>query len=84
MLYRRHETNSPQPGNYDRSGPRMTYPKRHGLLASLEASRAEYAAGCYHVVNPGMLGEEFEAILEGEPSDEELDALLGLVRPEPR
>jgi hypothetical protein len=48
----------------------------------LEESRAEYAAGRYHVVKPGMLREEFRTILEGDPSDEELDALLGVARPE--
>jgi hypothetical protein len=29
-----------------------------------------------------MLRKEFDAILEGDPRDEELDALLGVVRPE--
>ena len=61
---------------------RLTDAERADLLASLEASRAEYASGRYHVLKPGMLREEFEAILEGDPSDAELDALLGIVRPE--
>ena len=56
--------------------------ERADLLASLAASRAEYAAGRYHVLKPGMLRKEFEAILEGDPTDEELNVLLGVVRPE--
>jgi hypothetical protein len=68
--------------NSDRATPRLTDAERAGLLASLEGSRADHAAGSYHVLKPGMLRAEFEAILEGEPSDEELDALLKAARPE--
>jgi len=68
--------------NSDRSVSHLTDTERANLLASLEASRAEYAAGRYHVLKPGMLRKEFDAILEGDPRDEELDALLGVVRPE--
>jgi hypothetical protein len=70
-----------RPANYDQATPRLTDAERADLLASLEASRAEYAARRYHVLKPGMLREEFEAILAGDPSDEELDALLGDDRP---
>jgi hypothetical protein len=76
---------APGPANPDQAiddAPRLTDAERADLLATLEASRAEYAAGRYHVLKPGMLRKEFEAILEGDPSDEELDALLGVVRPE--
>jgi hypothetical protein len=66
----------------DRSDVPLTDTERADLLSSLEASRAEYAAGRYQVVKPGMFRTEFEAILQGEPSDEDLDALLGIVRPE--
>ena len=62
--------------------PHLSDAERADLLASLAASRAEYAAGRYHVLKPGMLRKEFEAILEGDPSDEELNVLLGVVRPE--
>jgi hypothetical protein len=60
----------------------LTDPARADLLASLEASRADYAAGRYHVLKHGMLRTEFEAILDGDPSDEELDTFLGIVPPE--
>jgi hypothetical protein len=66
----------------DRSDSLLTDTERADLLSSLEASRAEYAAGRYHVVKPGVLRKEFEAALQGQPSDEDLDALLGIVRPE--
>ena len=66
----------------DRSDAPLTDAERADLLSSLEASRAEYAAGRYHGIKPGMLRKEFEAILEGDPSDEDLDALLGIVRPD--
>ena len=59
----------------------LTDAARADLLASLEAGRADYAAGRYHVLKPGMLRKEFEAILDGDPTDEELDALLGIVPP---
>ena len=65
--------------------PRISDAERAELLASLEASRAEYAAGNYHVLKPGMLRREFEAILDNEDiSDEELDALLGIAPQSPR
>ena len=68
--------------NPDHPVSHLTNPERADLLASLEASRAEYTAGRYHVLKPGKLHKEFDAILEGDPRDEELDALLGVVRPE--
>jgi hypothetical protein len=71
---------SPSP---DKASSYLTDAERTDLLATLEASRAEYTASRYHVLKPGMLRKEFEAILEGDPSDEELDELLGIVRPEP-
>jgi hypothetical protein len=59
--------------------PRISDEERAELLASLEESRAEYAVGNYHVLEPGMLRKEFEAILDNPAvSDEELDALLGI------
>ena len=65
--------------------PRISDAERAELLASLEESRAEYAAGNYHVLKPGMLRKEFEAILANEDiSDEELDALLGITPQPPR
>ncbi len=58
--------------------PRISDAERAELLASLEESRAEYAAGNHHVLKPGMLRKEFEAILNDDLSDEELDELLGI------
>ena len=59
--------------------PCISDAERAELLASLEESRAEYAAGNYHVLKPGMLRKEFEAIVaDPQISDEELDALLGI------
>jgi hypothetical protein len=62
----------------------LTDTERAALRASLEASRAEYAAGRFHVLKPGMLRKEFEAILDADPSDDELDALLGIAPPASR
>ena len=62
--------------------PRISDAERAELLASLEASRAEYAAGQGHLLKPGMLRQEFEAILQDDLGDEELDALLGIA-PQP-
>ena len=76
---------APGPANRDHTTgdvPHLSDAERADLLASLAASRAEYAAGRYHVLKSGMLRKEFEAILEGNPSDEELNVLLGVVRPE--
>jgi hypothetical protein len=58
--------------------PRVHDQERAELLASLEESRADIAAGRYDVLTPGMLRCEFEAILDNDPSDEALDALLGI------
>jgi hypothetical protein len=68
--------------NSGQATPRLTDTERADLLAGLAASRDEYAAGDCHVLKPGMLRQEFEAILDGDPGDDELDALLGIVRPE--
>ena len=76
---------APGPANRDHTtgdASHLSDAERADLLASLAASRAEYAAGRYHVLKSGMLRKEFEAILEGNPSDEELNVLLGVVRPE--
>jgi hypothetical protein len=58
--------------------PRISDAERAELLASLDESRAAIAAGDFDVLTPGKLRMEFEASLEGDPSDEELDALLGI------
>lgn len=58
--------------------PLISDVERAGLIASLEAARASIAAGDFDVLTPGTLRTEFEAILSGEPSDAELDALLGI------
>ena len=58
--------------------PRISETERAELLASLEKGRAEIAAGKYHVLKPGDLRTEFEAIMRDDSSDEKLDALLGI------
>ena len=59
--------------------PRITDAERAELLASLEESRAEYAAGNSHVLEPGMLRKEFKAIFANpDITDEELDVILGI------
>ena len=59
--------------------PRILDAERAELLESLEASRADMAAGNYDVLKSDMLQMEFEAILANpDISDEELDALLGI------
>ena len=59
--------------------PRISDAERAELLASLEAARADIAAGNYDVLGPDTLRREFEAILENEDiGDDELDALLGI------
>lgn len=63
---------------------RLSESERAELLASLEQSRADYAAGRCHVLEPGMLRKEFEAILRHDLSDEELDSLLGIAPQPPR
>ena len=64
--------------------PRITDAGRAELLAGLEESRAEYAAGDFDVLTPGKLRKEFEAIFANpDISDEELDALLGIERQKP-
>ena len=73
------ETASPEPLV---EGPsRLSGVERASLLAGLEESRAAYAAGQYHVLRPGMLRREFEAILDDDLDDEALDTLLGIARP---
>ena len=57
---------------------------RAELLASLEEGRADIAAGHYHALKPGMLRTEFEAILDDDLGDGELDALLGITPQLPR
>lgn len=52
--------------------------ERAELLASLEASRADYAAGNFHEYNEEMLHRECEAILQHNATDAELDRMLGL------
>lgn len=65
--------------------PRISDAERAELLASLEAARADIAAGNYDVLGPDTLRREFEAILDNEDiSDEELDALLGITAQSPR
>ena len=59
--------------------PPLTATDRDALLASLENSRAEIAAGAFDVLTPGFLRQEFEAILREDPGDDALDALLGIV-----
>ena len=59
--------------------PRISDAEWPELLASLEESRAEYAAGNCHVLKPGILRTEFDAIVANpDISDNELDALLGI------
>lgn len=58
--------------------PRITDAERTELLASLEENTADSATGRFHVLKPGDLRTEFEAIMRGDPSDAELDALLGI------
>jgi hypothetical protein len=48
------------------------------LLVSLEQGRADIAAGRFDVLTPGTLRREFEAILADDPTDDELDAMLGI------
>ena len=43
--------------------PRISDAERAELLASLEESRAEYAAGNSHVLKPGMLRKELPKLL---------------------
>ena len=65
--------------------PRISDSERTELLASLEAGRAEIAAGNFDVVTSGSLRKEFAAILaKPSISDEELDASLGIVPQIPR
>ena len=64
--------------------PRISDSERAELLASLEEGRADIAAGNYQVLKPGMLRKEFEAILDDDLSDEELDALLEITPQPPR
>ena len=64
--------------------PRIQDSERAELLASLEAARADIAAGHYDVLGPDTLRREFAAILDHEDiSDEELNALLGIAPPSP-
>lgn len=58
--------------------PRISDAEREDLIASLNQSRADIAAGNFDVLTPGTLREEFDAILEDDMSDEALDALLGI------
>ena len=58
--------------------PRLSEAERAALLVSLEAARADIEAGDHDVLGPDTLRREFEAILENDLSDEELDILLGI------
>jgi len=60
---------------------RISDAERTELVASLEESRAAIDAGDFDALTPGVLRKEFEAILHGDASDEELDALLGITPP---
>jgi hypothetical protein len=64
--------------------PRISDAEREDLIASLNQSRADIAAGNFDVLTPGTLREEFDAILEDDMSDEALDALLGISSPPSR
>ena len=55
--------------------PRISDAERAELLASLEESTAQIAAGNYDVIGPDTLRTEFDAIMQNDLSDEELDAL---------
>ena len=63
--------------------PRISEAERAELMASLEQARADSAAGRSHVLKPGMLRTEFEAIMQHDMNDEELDALLGITDKQP-
>lgn len=58
--------------------PRLSGAERAALRISLEAARAAIKAGDHDVLGPDTLRREFEAILENDLGDEELDALLGI------
>ena len=64
--------------------PRISDAERAELLASLEEGRADIAAGRYHVLKPGMLRKEFEAILDDDLGDDALDGLLDITTQPPR
>ena len=65
------------------SVPRISDAERTELLASLEQSRADIAAGNFDVLKPGDLRAEFEAIVQHDASDEELDTMLGVNNKQP-
>ena len=64
--------------------PRISDAERAELLASLEETGAQIAAGNYDVIGPDTLRLEFEAIMRDDLSDEELDTLLGITPQPPR
>lgn len=61
--------------------PRISDAERAELLASLDQAAAQIEAGDFDEIGPDTLRREFQAILEENLSDAELDALLGISRP---
>jgi hypothetical protein len=57
------------------SVPRISDAERAELLASLARGSADIAAGRFREIGPETLKREFEAILEHDLSDAELDAM---------
>ena len=62
---------------------RISDAERTELLTSPEQSRADIAAGNFDVLKPGDLRAEFEAIVQCDASDEELDTMLGVNNKQP-
>ena len=58
--------------------PRITDAERVELIASLDEATAQIAAGDFDVIGPDTLRTEFEAIMQDDADDQELDALLGI------
>ena len=56
---------------------RLSAGEQAELIASLEAGRADIAAGDFDVITPERLRMEFEAIVRDDATDDTLDALLG-------